>query len=258
MTLPRFHLSTLLLLCVFAGACVGLRLSPSVWKEEKSILEGVPATGIGYTVTAVAFDSTGTRLFVGTGGSYLLDVKSKQILWRKPVSEWTITSAKFVERDTEVHFFFSYIPYSLPERFLGELYLRTEDGTENWLRRRASSYSAIQSQNDISVTSPDGTETVRFYEPFAASIYGRGDAETPICKLRLRGGHLHCAAYSPDGQYLALGDEYGMTLYRRTRGYGWTGWLRLPLFWAAAAALVALIFIFAPLAWRKARPSAIH
>jgi hypothetical protein len=46
--------------------------------------------------------------------------------------------------------------------------------------------------------------------------------------------------YSPDGEFLAVWMTDQLNIYRRTRAYGWRGYLQLPLFWVAAVCFVLL------------------
>ena len=46
--------------------------------------------------------------------------------------------------------------------------------------------------------------------------------------------------FSPDGKYFAVWLTNRLDIYRRTRAYGWQGFLQLPLFWVASVCVVSL------------------
>ncbi|HLX60875.1 MAG TPA: hypothetical protein VKX17_06290, partial [Planctomycetota bacterium] len=80
MKLFRFHLSTLLLASIFAGAAMGVWFASAVWQRQYSLaVEGLPSQR-----AAMAFDANRTHLFVCQNGeAYLFDLASKRALWQR-------------------------------------------------------------------------------------------------------------------------------------------------------------------------------
>src|SRR5438270_13545432 len=80
MKLFRFHLSTLLLAVIFAGAAMGLWFASAVWQRQYSLaVEGLPSQRV-----ALAFDANHSHLFVCQNGeAYLFDLASKRCLWQR-------------------------------------------------------------------------------------------------------------------------------------------------------------------------------
>lgn len=155
MKFPSFHLSTLILLVIFAGSLIGLCFTPPIWQELSN--REAHALHLPNSVQFTDFSSFGDP----ARASY------------------------DAETDEETRF-------DVEARVWSLVLIDNKTGAE----------SIVFSQNH----------------------------PRPIC----------CLGFSKDKRFLFKDDESEWKFFRRTRPYGWRGWLHLPLFWVALVSLIPL------------------
>ena len=167
MKLPTFYLSTLLLLCVFAGAVLGLWVTRNAWHQERFLEEKDFATGL----------------------------------------------ARALEDDSHTG------RYDLPE--MDELFT-------------SRAYTA--DKTECAEADKDG-KTIRI-------LTRDKGGDFTVLKSKLDNTHkVIWLQFSKDRMRLGAVCEDGIAVFRRSRGYGWQGFLTLPLTWVAVGALLALIAV---------------
>ncbi len=234
MTFPRFHLSTLLLLCVFCGACVGVWLTPPEWERYFELHVPDPKTADeGF---ALAFNPASTLLFAQDIASRrLIELPAKKIVWSSQNQYLThAIHARFARNDDCIQS----ATFPLRDGVLLDCYSSRDGALREVLYESMgqldSGYSLpVQFAGESVGLTPDGANVLMHTGTWgnAALVLKAGD---PIANL----------GYSFDGCYLAAGGGGNLIVWRRTRDYGWRGYPALPLFWIAALSFAGLIVIF--------------
>lgn len=246
----RFSLSTLLLVCAFAGALIGCFMQRHAWRRRMDFPSLGPNKGNprnGY----LAFNSRGDQLAVYEAGgrTSLFDLNSRKRAWNTREMVCFYTSLRFEEPENAL-----WIVDHMRAREPGILSrrLRLEDGTNNLTSPQVELNDADleMSLRDVnpyvfgtkfilSSQSPDGKEVAV------------PDSELPICRILFAPeGHFDlpigtpavAARYSSDSNQLAiLHSDGAVSVWRRERAYDSSGWLTLPVFWIAVALGLALL-----------------
>jgi len=241
MKLPRFHLSTLLLACVFAGALIGLWLAPPVWQRHFVIaLPSTNATHKDRLVGAVAFNRKGTFLFAQEiyQRRCLIELQTQKIIWDVPNDTGIFAMfARFVEDDATIQA----VNQRVDEDFESVDCYSTLTG-EHIMTFRTPVGSLFETDGLLPKVSFQSENARPDIETRTRILFDIGRVESPDYELNV--GHSFAGlAYSLDGRYLATGWDGGVTIWRRTRGYGWKGYFELPLFWIAVVSFLCLLAI---------------
>ena len=174
MKLLRFHLSTLLLLCVFTGSVMGLWLRRDVWQLQYSAKMGAENGGF-------------------------LDVCKQH-------APWVLGKEKLIQDPPR------------PGGTYMSMGIEVSNNLSEWSEVNRNQRAVRLSLHDRS----------------SATLNNVFQAELPT------ESEILWWAYSDDKNYLAIVGYYHVTVYYRTRSYGWAGFLELPLFWVALVSLLGL------------------
>ena len=104
MKLPRFHLSTLLLLCVFCGAVMGLCLRDNVWRPDTFLSYGDTEPASRILPSTFTFNLETTRVLAFRDHYvYVFDLASRKLLWKKPSGAESILDVQLQKDGTVVN-----------------------------------------------------------------------------------------------------------------------------------------------------------
>ena len=218
---PRFHLSTLLLLCILAGACIGIKLSCPLWKLEYTLpheiqkIENYSNYGNPFSISV---NETGTyMLVIGNHKGYVFDLRERKVAWTLRMSDFL--------RSVEVRF-----------REKGSiLEVRTRISRKHW-----ESYQEL--------VSADGSTSKAALPPLewnSNRIQAPQEIAAPDISSFTKEIKTSFGIQSFNNNWnLALGFADRVDVWRRTRNYGWAGYLESPLTWVALLSSTGLIVIF--------------
>ncbi len=263
MKLPRFHLSTLLLLCVFCGACVGLWLRGGAWQRDYFLSYGDAQSSPQSASAKFTFNLEKARLLAFHDRQvYVFDILNRRLLSKKPSSLPYTIDEIFVQSDGKA------VRIKAPYRFRPKersVELADHDAVINFdgdtLRYILPDTPEPKFNETVRDMTSECLRSNRWWPDSGNYCYEEAycNRDKMLIAFRIHGLDPICAPdlydievgrgcdttrFSFDGQQLAIGQEDGISVWRRTRSYGWKGYLELPLFWIAFVSLLALIAIF--------------
>lgn len=251
----RFSLATLLLVCVFIGALMGLARTYRVWQHVMTLRFDSPIINnqIYCGFSSAAFDSTSKRLAVysiATKSVMVFDLTLRQKMWETKLSMSGRISSQFLKNDTvvqfndegDLHVFFSVGDGNqVPENEL--VNPSSQSNNVEWIVSKNEKEGEISSiifvdDGGIACRSKIGDETAwPNYDSGSTGRVTKGEFWETI-----PGDGGFAARFSNDGNLLAFVHRDRVTIWHRSRDYGWSGMATIPFFWIVLGTGIGLCF----------------
>jgi|ERR1043165_262546 hypothetical protein len=224
---PRFHLSTLLLLCIFAGAAMGIYFQRATWRLDFSLpLDDRAVPSLYYQACVLCDRNDDTLLVMKWDKLYAFDLKSRTLRWERalPKSHWIRRSDAFVnigDAPPAWDLYYSLRDGAVPDTTLGESWgtaVRIDTGRELTASHDGSEWLASQSAAiEVAQSNPP-----RATYPLKTASY------------------CYSVAFLPNGRHVVLQLFDRIEFWRRIPAYGWRGAFESPLYWVAALSILGL------------------